>query len=591
MKVNGRDWVLDHALSQRWPLYTRGNVGEVFPDVAHPLTWSLLGMEFENAWRSAFRKFGVVAADDFDGDRVILGISGGYCYLNMSYLRMLGVRTPGSTVKLVDKSLLGEANAPKYMTRASDRNFLCSLKLMFRNERILRTRRVREVEAMRRVSADWVARYPADGGSNAELIAYVEAFRGVFNTLFDYHVFVTFSATNAAGAVALLCALKVKDPGLTLDLLSGVEGVESAEPARMLWKLGRMVAVSPALTRLFDGGVDESTWPTLQALPDAQAFNALFREFLERYGYRGPNEWEFAAPSWRMKPHVPLRAVDRMRLSRDDEAPGSDFQAQLRNAEQATRYARRKLWGLDNLKLRKALPAAKTWQIAREASKSSVIRALDQTRRAINELVRRVAEKRGGDANSHFMLTWPEFLDHFAGRQDHCTLMAERARDHAYMAERIPPFLFQGEPPPVETWQKRAGGEETRGRKGDILEGIGGSPGRVTGRARIVLDTENPDVLEPGDILIAPITDPSWTPLFLAAAGVVVDVGAVMSHSVIVSRDLGIPCVVSVTDATRIIPDGALIEIDGDVGTVTILDSVGLQQPEPAGAVEVAELR
>jgi pyruvate,water dikinase len=88
-----------------------------------------------------------------------------------------------------------------------------------------------------------------------------------------------------------------------------------------------------------------------------------------------------------------------------------------------------------------------------------------------------------------------------------------------------------------------------------------------------VLDTANPDILEPGDILIAPITDPSWTPLFLAAAGVVVDVGAVMSHSVIVARDLGIPCVVSVTDATRTIPDGVMIEIDGDTGTVTILSA------------------
>jgi phosphoenolpyruvate synthase/pyruvate phosphate dikinase len=129
--------------------------------------------------------------------------------------------------------------------------------------------------------------------------------------------------------------------------------------------------------------------------------------------------------------------------------------------------------------------------------------------------------------------------------------------------------------PPVEAWPLRAGTGQASGQKGDILEGIGGAPGRVIGRARIVHDTENPDVLEPGDILVAPITDPSWTPLFLAAAGVVVDVGAVMSHSVIVSRDLGIPCVVSVTDASRIIPDGALIEIDGDVGTVTILSTEG----------------
>jgi pyruvate,water dikinase len=267
-----------------------------------------------------------------------------------------------------------------------------------------------------------------------------------------------------------------------------------------------------------------------------------------------------------------------MRLAKADEAPGANYEAQSLNRRQAARHASRKLWPLDRLKFRKALPAAKAWQVSREASKSAVIRALDQTRRAINELARRCAKRRGGDPASLFMLEWREFLEHFEGKRDHSVLIAHRSRDYAALAERIPPFLFDGEIPPLETWKKRVGDDDTWGQKGDILEGVGGSPGRVIGRARIVLDTENPDILEPGDILVAPITDPSWTPLFMASAGVVVDVGAVMSHAVIVSRDLGIPCVVSVTNASRVIPDGALIEIDGDVGTVTILGTAAEAQ-------------
>ena len=100
---------------------------------------------------------------------------------------------------------------------------------------------------------------------------------------------------------------------------------------------------------------------------------------------------------------------------------------------------------------------------------------------------------------------------------------------------------------------------------------MGGSAGIATGRARIIHDPTKPDALEPGDILVAPITDPSWTPLFVPAAAVVVDVGATMSHAVIVSRELGIPCVVSATGATSRIPDGAQIRVNGDTGTVTIL--------------------
>ena len=85
-----------------------------------------------------------------------------------------------------------------------------------------------------------------------------------------------------------------------------------------------------------------------------------------------------------------------------------------------------------------------------------------------------------------------------------------------------------------------------------------------------MLDAGDPAGLEPGDVLVAPQTDPSWVPLFVPASAVVVNVGAMGSHAMIVSRELGIPCVVSVADATDIIPDGAIVTVDGTTGTVTI---------------------
>jgi pyruvate,water dikinase len=91
----------------------------------------------------------------------------------------------------------------------------------------------------------------------------------------------------------------------------------------------------------------------------------------------------------------------------------------------------------------------------------------------------------------------------------------------------------------------------------------------------VILDPSDPGALEPGDVLVAPITDPSWTPLFVPSCAVVVDVGAQLSHAIIVSRELGIPCVVSVTGATQKIPDGALVSVDGTAGTVTVLDANG----------------
>ncbi len=90
--------------------------------------------------------------------------------------------------------------------------------------------------------------------------------------------------------------------------------------------------------------------------------------------------------------------------------------------------------------------------------------------------------------------------------------------------------------------------------------------GVATGTARVVLRPSEPGELSPGDILVAPITDPAWTPLFLAVAGVVVDVGAQQSHAAIVSRELGIPAVVSATGASTTIPDGARVTVDGSTG-------------------------
>jgi pyruvate,water dikinase len=109
---------------------------------------------------------------------------------------------------------------------------------------------------------------------------------------------------------------------------------------------------------------------------------------------------------------------------------------------------------------------------------------------------------------------------------------------------------------------------------GDLFEGIGTSPGRKTGRARIVRDPTAVELAE-GDILVAANTDPGWTPVLSVVNGVVVEEGGLLNHCSIVARELGIPAVVGVRGATRSIPDGATITIDGDAGTVRIVPVAG----------------
>ncbi len=119
---------------------------------------------------------------------------------------------------------------------------------------------------------------------------------------------------------------------------------------------------------------------------------------------------------------------------------------------------------------------------------------------------------------------------------------------------------------------------------GNVLKGTGASAGQVTATARVLGGPADFGRMQPGDVLVASITTPAWTSLFAMASGVVTDVGGPLSHSSIVAREYGIPAVLGTAVATRRIPDGARIRVDGDAGTVTLVDEVGDGDAEPESA-------
>jgi pyruvate,water dikinase len=150
-----------------------------------------------------------------------------------------------------------------------------------------------------------------------------------------------------------------------------------------------------------------------------------------------------------------------------------------------------------------------------------------------------------------------------------------RTREATYteLFDLEPPFVVAGTPPPLSEWKRRSAQPTAAALSpGGSIQGVPGCPGVARGVARVVLDPSDPSQLEAGEVLIAPITDPSWTPLFVAASAVVVAVGSPFSHAAIVSRELGIPCVVSAGDCTNLIRSGAIVEVDGTTGTVTVVE-------------------
>src|SRR5215831_6340175 len=148
-------------------------------------------------------------------------------------------------------------------------------------------------------------------------------------------------------------------------------------------------------------------------------------------------------------------------------------------------------------------------------------------------------------------------------------------------AHVTPPFFItsQEQVPSIEDLEAVPGVSSGKAKQGEVLKGNAGASGVAQGRARVVLDPGDARGLQPNEVLVAPLTDPAWTPLFLPAAAVVVNVGALLSHAVIVCRELGIPCVVAVAGATDRLADGAMLEVDGTAGTVTVLDTSAAREP------------
>ncbi|NDE81246.1 MAG: hypothetical protein EB037_10085 [Actinobacteria bacterium] len=373
-----------------------------------------------------------------------------------------------------------------------------------------------------------------------------------------------------------MCAA-LGEPETAMKLLAGIGDVDSAEPSYRMWEISRKVRASSVVTAEFDKGVHGLLERLgASASVDASSFLADFDAFLLDFGSRGPNEWEISSDSWETRPEIALSAIDRIRLQSDDESPRIRQKRKSDERERLTAEMRAKVKPLgDELvgQFEGAIVASSQMAI-RERTKTNIIRALHEVRMVFRELGRRRAADGSLADPHHVFALLEEELDQFlfdgASMKD---TLATRHADWQELQKLEPPFFIKnGVVPPLSQYKKKGQGSATKAVTGDVVQGVPGCTGVYVGRARVVLDPSDPGELEPGDVLIAPNTDPAWTPLFMSCGAVVVNVGAAISHAIIVSRELGLPCVVSATDATLRIVSGSLIEVNGDTGAVTILE-------------------
>ena len=573
-------YLTDWPTSDRFPHYTRANAGEVMGDPVSPLGWSwgwegamVLGL------RDGWIRGGTHELADYDTEHPeTFGMFGGYFYLNLSSCRMQGVRNPGVTVEQLDTAFFGDhPDVPPYVPHPDDDKPHLIANIDANTAFVMAATTWPEIDDDK-ATADALRESRGDltACSDQELLERARPIRPLLHHLFEQH---TVSGSSAAIGPGMLAGVgaAIGDTTIAMKLLAGLGDVDSALPSHALWEMSRRIRASNVLTAAFDAGVD-GLLDRLRAdaSPEAAGLLADWESFIHDFGSRGPNEWDIYADSWETRPELALAALDRVRFQTDDESPQRRHDAIAARREEVTAEVRARVADDDELAdmVEGALIAA-NMMAYRERTKTTIVKVIHEGRMLFRELGSRHAEAGNLTDERHvFMLLEPELDAFVADPGSFRELLSQRAADYAELWNLEPPFIVRdGIVPPLSEWDRRTEtATKTELAAGAVISGISGSPGVVTGTARVVTDPADPSALDPGDILVAPHTDPSWTPLFMTAGGVVVNVGGQTSHAVIVSRELGLPCVISATDATTTIPDGATIEIDGNTGTVTVVE-------------------
>lgn len=575
------DWPLMDQTSKLYPLYSRANVGEIFPDPITPLNASL-GFQhcLEPGWRDAFVACGVWEHDLYDEAVAfnILPAFGSYLYINMSLMRLFGVRVPGMSAEAVDLQYFGDMpGIPSYESekRDFDENPEFEAKAgAWLAEQVLGATDLAAYDADR-VEVEQIRRDrpELESFSDTQLVERMNSFETLLRRLFKHHIEASLKSGVGLGAIAQL-AEAVGKPEAALTLVAGLGNVDSAGPSLRMWELSRL-AQDPDVAALFEQGT-KGLYQKLTGSDSAavQNFRSELDSFLADWDFRGPAEWEIRAITWGVDPDLALATLDRMRSVSESEAPAAKS-AERSAARDASAAAIREMVAADpeaSAQFEAVLNASALWMRGRERGRTTAAMLMHEIRLAALELGRRHAAT-GSLATPRqvFMLFAEELPGFLQNPGDYTATVAEREKTYLELFDRTPPFVVDGTPPPVTEWALRSDNSTAAASAGETIAGVPACGGTAKGRARVILSPDDPSALEPGDILVAPITDPSWTPLFVAAAAVVVDVGAPFSHAAIVSRELGIPCIVSATEATKRIPDGAIVEVDGTAGIVTLV--------------------
>jgi len=531
-----------HTHSQRAD-WSRTNEKGVFPGVATPLNWSIWGEIGERSVRRAACDLGLLAEHELElpdsVDDWMWSIFYGRPAANVGSWRALYERglTKAGAGEAAQHQVFGAAAGGTPARAAIDRR----AEVASRRPEVVAAAPER-LSRLRSEAAIWwraATRAPALADPGRCRTHFAEALDW-FERADREHIVVSLLATQAVTEIST-AAERAGLPEAANALMVGYPGMEEFQTVVALWDLSR--------GRL---GLDE---------------------FLGGHGFHGSQEGEIASHSWREVPDPILRLAQRYESLHEDDDPRQREERSVQTRATLEAELRAAVAAAERTALDDALARAAVFLPLREAGRATLTIALDAMR-ATSRVLGNEFALAGllASPDDVFLLTRHELLEPPAN-------LERRVNERRGLRD-----IYQGFELP-ETWRGmpdkqpiRDGDREPADRqhrilgRGARLEGLGASAGIHEGIARVVLDSSQlAQDFDPGDVLVAPATDPSWAPLFLVAGAVVIDTGSNISHAAVVAREMGIPAVVSARDASRRLRSGQRLRVDGSAGTVEVI--------------------
>lgn len=575
-------------------VWSNVNTGEVLPDVASPMTWSVTVVIITQIFEATFGRLGIHL-----GDAPLMRLIAGRAYFCLNTFVGVLKSVPGFRGRDMTEVFGGEQarfeKAGAYEIRPEDVpevkagglavlvRLPGTLGLMLSHS----PRRGMAYAERMRHTVETLQRQDLVPLTEAELVARLEDLTRSKGES-DYRDMITYALSGIVhfGNLTQLTRRWLADVHgvIANTLVSGSGDMESAESGLGLWRLATAARDRPEVAAAIRAGAGQGAGAGSAGGEDGQALLARlaaveggsgfleeWEAFMRRHGHHTRAEIDVRNPRWSETPDYVLEVI-RGYLDGMDHGMPDPVEAHAKRTGEAERVAascRRELGPLKRAIFGFTLGRARMGSVVRENVKSEAIRWIDAIRRNVLELGERLAA-RGviGERDDIFFLSLDEVGPVSAGMVEFEVrrTVSERRSEFERNLTLDPPPVVVGD------WDPARSPRLPERKPSRVFEGLSVSAGYARGRARVILRGDDGHQVLPGEILVAPFTDPGWTPYFLPAAGIVMDMGGMLSHGSIVAREYGIPAVVNVGPATELIRTGQLIEVDADHGVVRVLD-------------------